>query len=233
MATALIRPPVLAPYFALAAAVHAAGIASRFDTLAEKLPASAVAALLVAQFPVLLLTGYFESRLDYGESSGASALPKWMKLSSRPAKLALTFGMIFVVLVPLQTWNVSIGPLDPTPPKTFPESQRAMWFAMFTAGMFFPFYLAAMSGLVPVLRVVVYPLRWFTPVLAALLALAVGFALGVLVLALTTSQEVGTFIRDIANQYKSNPAIAIIVSIVTLIAPPIVGLVREKLAAKP
>ena len=56
----------LAPYFVVAALIHAAAVATRFDTLAAKLPDGAPDAIMLAQFPLLVLSGYFESRLDHG-----------------------------------------------------------------------------------------------------------------------------------------------------------------------
>ncbi|MEO8699787.1 MAG: hypothetical protein ABI867_07075 [Kofleriaceae bacterium] len=221
-----LRPEALAPYFVFAALVHAAGVASRFDTLAAKLPEVVAPALMLVQFPLILLSGYFESRLDYGTT--LKELPLWMRITSKPVKLAFTLGFIYIALIPLQTWDVSIGPLDPTPPKAFPEQQRAMWFAMFTAGMFFPFYLAATGLLVPVLRVMTWPLRQLSPIAAAILALALGCFLGMLVFALSTSSPLGSFIATIKDYFKANPALGIAITLGTTFVPLIIGLVRGK-----
>lgn len=219
-------PSAFAPYFLLAALVHLAGIATRFDALAAKLPPVVGPALMVAQFPLLLLSGYFESRIEYEETS--ADFPLWMKIKSKPVKLAFTFAFIFIALVPLQTWDVSIGPLDPTPPLSFPLQQRALWFGMFTVGMFFPFYLAATGALVPVLRIVTWPLRLLPPVVAGLLALVAGGGLGVVVLALVSSQRVGAFVGQIRDAYRANPAIGLVVSALALVVPYLIGLIRGR-----
>jgi hypothetical protein len=221
-----LPPERLAPYFLFAAFIHLLAIATRFDTLAAKLPDVVAPAVMATQFPLLLLTGLFESRLDYGEQMAGR--PKWMSINSKPVKLALTFGFIYIVLIPLQTWDVSIGPLDPTPPASFPQAQRAMWFAMFSVGMFFPFYMAATSLLVPVLRVIAFPMQRLPLALGAVLSLTVGFAIGTLVLAACTEQAAGDFIRAVAAAYKENPAIGSAVSVLTTGVPLVIGLVRGK-----
>ena len=220
------RPEAFAPYFLFAALVHLAGIATRFDALAAKLPAVVPPALMVAQFPLLLLSGYFESRIEYDET--IADFPLWIKIKSKPVKLALTFAFIYICLVPLQTWNVSIGPLDPTPPLTFPLQQRAMWFTIFTVGMFFPFYLAATGILVPVLRILTWPLRMLPPIVGGLLALLLGGVFGVVVLALVSSQAVGDFIAAIRDAYRANPMLGLVVSALTLVVPYVIGLIRGR-----
>lgn len=154
-----LKPSTLAPFFMLTALFHFASVASRFDLVAAKLPASVQAAILFAQLPLLLVEGYFEGRIDYGPGVG----PIWMRIKSQPVKIAFTFGFLFLVTVVMQTWSISLGPIDPTPPKEWPDAQRAGWFAMFTAGMFFPNYLAAASSLIPALRTITTPLRKFPP----------------------------------------------------------------------
>lgn len=221
-----LPPEKLAPYFLFAAFIHLLAIATRFDTLAATLPDVVAPIVMATQFPLLVLSGYFESRLDYGEQT--AGMPKWMSIRSKPVKLALTFGFIYLVLIPLQTWNISIGPLDPTPPEAFPQAQRAMWFAMFSVGMVFPFYMAATSLLVPVLRVIAFPMQRLPPALGSLLALTVGFAIGTFVLALSTEQAAGDLIRALAAQYKANPAVGIAISVLTTGIPLVIGLVRGK-----
>jgi hypothetical protein len=221
-----LSPQRLAPYFVLAALVHAGSVATRFDTLAGKLPAGVADVLMVVQFPLLVLSGYFESRLEYGAT--LSDFPLWMRIRSKPVKLAFTFGFMYVCLIPLQTWNVSIGPLDPTPPTTFPEQQRAMWFAMFTAGMFFPFYLGATGLLVPVLRAITWPLKKLPTLVAGILALAVGGGIGLVVMALVSSKQIGEFIKAIKDEIAANPTYSIAILAITTFGPLIVGLFEER-----
>jgi hypothetical protein len=101
-----------------------------------------------------------------------------------------------------------------------------MWFAMFSVGMVFPFYMAATSLLVPVLRALAFPMKRLPLALGAVLALTVGFAIGTFVLALCTEQAAGDFIRAVAAQYKANPAIGIPISVLTTGVPLVIGLVR-------
>jgi hypothetical protein len=208
-------------YFSLVAAIHLAALASRFDLVAAHIPAAAAIAILLAQCPLLVLSGLFESRIDHG---GPSGMPRWMQINSRPIKLAFTFGFTYLALVALQTWDVSIGPLDPTPPLAFPPAQRAAWFAMFTVGMFFPFYLAATGLLIPVLRVISFPLRKLPIALGALLALAVGGGLGVLVISAVTSTRLRDFIAHIHDVIDGDPGLAIGVTLATVFVPLLVGL---------
>lgn len=221
-----LPPERLSPYFLFAAFIHLVAIATRFDTLAAKLPDVVAPIVMATQFPLLVLSGYFEARLDYGDH--LPGLPKWMAIRSKPVKLALTFGFIYLALIPLQTWDLSIGPLDPTPPEAFPQAQRAMWFAMFSVGMFFPFYMAATSLLVPVLRVIAFPMKRLPLALGAALALTIGFAIGTFVLALCTEQAAGDFIRAVIAHYKANPVLGIAISVVTTGVPLVIGLVRGK-----
>ncbi len=223
MAQPKLRPEQVTLYFAFVALVHLVGIASRFDLIAEKLPAGAALALLIVQVPLLVLSGYFEGRLDYGPT--LPSLPRWMQIKSVPVKLAFTFGFIYLCCVALQTWHVSLGPIDPTPPLEFPPSQRALWFAMFTVGMFFPFYLAATSVLVPVLRAITMPLRALPAAAGALLALVLGAALGVVVMALLTSTKVGAFVEAIRAVFETNPLIGIGLSLAAMLVPAAIGLV--------
>lgn len=221
-----ISPRTVAPFFILVALINAGAVASRFDLVAQKLPGGAAVAVMLAVFPLLLLGGYFEGRIDYDET--LATLPLWMRIKSVPVKLAFTFGFMYLTCVALQTWDVSIGPVDPSPPETFPPAQRAMWFGIFTAGMFFPFYLAATSILIPVLRVVTKPLRALPPLLGALLALVIGGGLGVLVLSAVTSSRVGDFVRGVKTAITSDPTVAVPIAIGTTVVPLLLGLVLDR-----
>jgi hypothetical protein len=221
-----MSPRALAPFFLVVALINAAAVASRFDLLAAKLPGGAALAVMLAVVPLLFLAGYFEGRLDYGEQM--SSLPLWMRIKSVPVKLAFTFGFMYLTCVALQTWNVSIGPVDPSPPATFPPGTRAMWFGIFTAGMFFPFYLAATSFLIPLLRFLTRPLRALPGVAGGLVVLLVGGALGLVVMSAVTSSKLGAFIQGIKAAIGANPAIAIGVTLVTTLGPMLLGLVLDR-----
>jgi hypothetical protein len=211
----------VAPYFVVAAIVHIGAVATRFDGLAVA-PAIQLA-IMVAQFPLLVLSGYFEGRLDHGASM--AGMPRWMQIRSRAVKLAFAFAMIYIAVVAAQTWDVSIGPLDPTPPKAWPMAQRAAWFAMFTGGMLFPFYLLAASVLIPVLRAMTAPLRALPALAGGVLALAVGGALGMAVMSAVTSTRIGAFASQVKATFKAHPALSVAVIASTTLGPLLLGLV--------
>jgi len=225
-----MRPPIaprtVAPFFILLALINAGAVATRFDLVAQKLPAGAPFAVMLAVVPLLLLGGYFEGRIDYDET--LATLPLWMRIKSKPVKLAFTFGFMYLACVTLQTWNVSIGPVNPNPPLTFPPAQRAMWFGIFTAGMFFPFYLAATSLLIPLLRLLTKPFRAMPAAVGAFGSLVLGGMIGVLVLTAVTSSKLGAFIKSIKDFINSDPAIALGVTLVTTLVPLAIGLILDR-----
>ena len=224
-----LSPKKLAPFFVVTAAFHIASVATRFDLVSAQVPAAAQSAVLFAQLPLLLVEGYFEGMLDYGEGVG----PAWMRIKSRPVKLSVTFAFIYLVIVVLQTWNVSLGPIDPTPPKEWPDAQRAGWFAMFTAGMFFPNYLAATSTVVPALRAITAPLRRLPSVVAVAVATVVGVALGFGAVTALASAKVGAGVgkvNDLWQSLQSDPQIALPIALAMAWGPVVVGLVAERVA---
>ena len=109
-----LAPKTLAPFFVLAALFHLGCIATRFDGVAGRLPPGVAAGLLLATFPLLFVEGYFESRLNYGDK--LSSLPLWMQIDSKPVKATFTFAFTYLSIVLLQTFDISIGPIDPSPP---------------------------------------------------------------------------------------------------------------------
>jgi len=222
-----MAPRKLAPFFVLTALVHAASVATRFDALAAQIPADLQSAILFAQLPLLLVEGYFEGMLEYGPGVG----PVWMRIKSRPVKLSFTFAFIYLVTVVFQTWGISLGPLDPTPPKEWPEMQRAAWFAMFTGGMFFPNYLAATSSIIPALRALTSPLRKLPSVVAVALASVAGVAAGYGAVVALASAKLGAGIgkaTDFWQTLQNDPAIALPIALGMAWAPILVGLVTER-----
>jgi hypothetical protein len=222
-----VSPKTLAPFFVVTAIFHAASVATRFDLLAAAIPASVQSAILFAQLPLLIVGGYFEGRLDYGDGVG----PLWMRIKSRPVKLSFTFAFIFLVTVIFQTWNVSLGPLDPTPPKAWPDAQRAAWFAMFTGGMFFPNYLAATSSLIPALRAVTAPLRKLPSAVAVAISSVVGIGAGYGAVVALASAKVGAGVGQATalwDSLQSDPATALPIALGMAWVPILVGLVLER-----
>ncbi len=227
-----MKPSTLAPLFVLTALFHAASVASRFDVVAEQIPASVSAAILFAQLPLLLVEGYFEGRLDYGAGVG----PTWMRIKSQPVKVAFTFGFLYLVTVVMQTWDISLGPIDPTPPKVWPMAQRAGWFAMFTAGMFFPNYLAAASTLIPALRTITAPLRKLPTIAAVTIASVVGVAAGYGAVILIASAKVGEKIgaaQALWTSLQENPTIALPLALALTWVPILFGLVIDRRSPSP
>ena len=224
-----MQPRTLAPFFVLTALFHAASVASRFDVVAEQLPPPVTAAILFAQLPLLLVEGYFEGRLDYGEGVG----PTWMRIKSQPVKVAFTFAFLYLVILVMQTWSISLGPIDPTPPKAWPEAQRAGWFAMFTAGMFFPNYLAASSSLIPVLRTITAPLRMIPTIVAVAVASLVGVGAGYGAVIAFGSAKLGERIGAAQSLWQSlqdDPTIALPLALAMTWVPILFGLVIDRRA---
>lgn len=220
-----LRPESVAPYFVLVALLHVGAVATRFDLVAAKIPAAGQLAIMLSQFPLIVLSGYFEGRIDYG--STMESLPLWMQIRSKPVKLAFTFGFIYVACVVLQTLHFSIGPIDPTPPLSFPPAQRALWFAMFSVGMFFPFYLAATGILIPILRVLTRPLRALPVAVGAVLALVLGLAVGVVVDALATKTKLTAFVDLVHATINTNPLLLLGVTLGMIVVPLLIGIVLE------
>lgn len=225
-----LAPRSLAPFFVLAALFHLGCIATRFDALAARLPPGVAAGLLFATFPLLFVEGYFESRLDYGDS--VEGLPLWMQIDSRPVKAAFTFAFTYLSIVLLQTFDLAIGPVDPTPPESFPPATRALWFAGFSVGMCFPNYLATTSMLVPPLRAIGRLGQKLTAPVAVVVIAALGAALGYGVLFVLHSQTVSDEIAAAESAwvaFVSNPAVAIGVVFAGLVLPALLGLLLERL----
>lgn len=182
-----MRPERLAPLFVLTALLHAAAVATRYDVIFVMLPASVHTAVLLAQLPLLLITGYYESRLDHGTTM--PGLPLWMQIRSRPVKWSLTLAFTYLAIVALQSFDLSFGPVDPTPPAAWPPLQRALWFLGFSFGMFFANWLTTARFVVPALRLLSKPMRWLPAPLAVLLLALLGLGLGLLALQAIESHE--------------------------------------------
>lgn len=223
-----MKPKTLAPFFTLTALFHLASVVSRFDLIAARIPADVQAAILFAQLPLLLVEGYFEGRLDYGPGVG----PIWMRIKSRPVKIAFTFAFLFFVTIIMQTYDISLGPIDPTPPKEWPDAQRAAWFAMFTGGMFFPNYLAATASILPALRAITTPLRKLPAIVAVAIASIVGVGLGYGAVLLFASQKVGDKVsagQAFWQSLQDNPQVALPIAFAIAWVPILFALVTEKM----
>ena len=114
-----------------------------------------------------------------------------------------------------------------TIPLEWPLAQRAMWFAMFTAGFSLIFYMAAASVLIPILRLVTRPLRPLPTAVGALLALLVGGTIGLFILSAVQSTKVGAFITAIKAAINSDPVVVVGVTLATTFVPLLVGVLKE------
>ena len=57
------------------------------------------ARVLLAHFPLLLIEGFFEGRLDYGKQR--EGMPLWMRINSRPVKVSFTLAFTYLAVVVL------------------------------------------------------------------------------------------------------------------------------------
>jgi hypothetical protein len=203
-----VRPGALAPFFAAAALFHLAAIFSRFDLLAPLLPAGWAEGILLAHFPLLFVEGALEGRIDYGERM--ADFPLWMRIRSRPVRWAFALAFTYLGVVALQTWDLSIGPVDPSPPASFSPGMRLYFFAMMSVGMFFPNYLAACAVLIPGLRILTRPLRGLPLVAAVPLAALAGLTAGYGVTAALDSAGLGEAIAALQAQIFERPLPALV-----------------------
>jgi len=218
------RPAQLAPFFALTAILHGLALASRFSEVAVRLPAGLAEAILFAQLPLLLVEGLLEGGLDYGRQT--SGLPGWMRIRSLPVKVSFTLAFSYLAVVVLQTWQLSIGPIDPSPPASWPLEQRAFWFGVMTVGMFFVNYLATASLLIPVLRFLTAPFRRLPRALALPLVAILGTGLGYGVVLLLGSDTLGSRIASLRSAIEARPGLAIGISLGLVLVPVLFELLR-------
>lgn len=231
-----LQPSRLAPLFVLTALVHAAALVTRFDVLRAQVPELVHAAVLCAALPLLLITGYFESRLDYGPPM--TGLPVWMQINSRPVKWSLTLAFTYLAVVAVQTLDWSFGPVDPTPPAEWPTAQRAQWFFTFTLGMAFANYLAATSVLVPALRLLSKPLRRLPTLLALLLLTVAGLGLALITLQAIAARDDPRFAQLLGDleTVQADPLRTLALALATIAAPICLGWLfraRPRPPAKP
>ncbi len=226
----MVRPLVLAPLFVVTALLHAVAIASRFPDAAQLLPPELAPTILLLTFPLLMLEGYAEGRIDYGGSS--VDLPLWMKIDSRPVRWSFTLAFTYLGVVALQTWELSIGPLDPTPPEGAPLAMRAQYFGMMTLVMWFPNYLAASSVFIPALRIVTAPFRRLPTLVSLLLLPLVGFAIGEGVLYLLDDLGGASLYAGAQQAIKDDPALTIGALIGGMLLPSLLALARPSASSK-
>ncbi|MCB9703670.1 MAG: hypothetical protein H6711_17375 [Myxococcales bacterium] len=218
-------------FFAFAALLHLAGVVSRFDRIYAELPEVVHAGLLASQLPLLLVEGYV---LDRALGSGKDSFPVWMRLPRGPVRWALALATTYIGLFALANLQIEIGVFDPTPPEAWPEGQRLAWFLGFAVVASFPAYLLATSSVLPALRVLVWPLRRVTPILAILLAIAGGAGLALALLALAPNAGDAPFreLTALAAAVREHPLTAIVTTLAGPAASGAVGLARERFAGR-
>lgn len=196
-----MSPQSVRPLFLLFALLHALGIASRFDALGETILPGSSPAMLILQVTLLFCAGFFEASVRYGDT--VSSLPLWMRIRSKPIKLAFALVMTYLSIVVLQTWDVQMGPFNPSPPASWPAAQRLQWFGVMTFGALFPSYMLAAGTLIPALRVVAkLPQRLpflLGLLLMALLGLGAGYALEFLVASRALAADIASGQRLVAQ----------------------------------
>lgn len=223
----LLRPGQIAPLFVLTALIHAGAVVTRFDVVHAALPSAVHAAILCAQLPLLLIGGYYESRIDHAATPG---FPLWMQIRSRPVKWSLTLAFTYFALVVAQALDLEFGSFDPSPPLAWPTPQRALWFGMFTFGMFFANYLATASVLIPLLRLVSRPFRLLPPALALILLAAGGLGLGLF--ALDAGRRHGAVLDD-HRALLDDPHVGVGVMLAVTLVPLFVGALADRFARGP
>lgn len=221
-----LQPGAGTPLFVLTALIFTVAVASRFDVLTARIPGHVHAALLWSAGPLLLVTGYYESRIDHG----SSGFPLWMQIQSRSLKWALTLGATYLVILLVQTLDWEFGPMDPSPPLEWPLEARAAWFAMFTFGMFFANYIATAEILVPILRVLAWPARHLPASLAVLLMLCLGFGLTHAALSLGGAADGDTSLVARARSLLADPTGGAILTVALATVPALLApiLVRSR-----
>lgn len=220
------RVPTL--FFAFTALLHLAGVLSRFDRFYEALPTFVHASLLCSQLPLLLVEGYF---LDRSLSSGREGFPTWMALPSGPVRWSLALAITYLGLFVLQTWSFEIGVFDPTPPEVWPDAQRLGWFVGFAVVASFPAYMLATSAMLPVLRVLVWPLRRLPTALALLLAVVAGGGLSVAVLSLVDAEKSDAFreLASLVDALQAHPLEGLVMTLGGPLFGGVLGALRERL----
>lgn len=212
------------PLFWLIALLSLGALALRFDEIARIAPAGAQSGALAAVTALIVLGAHFTGMI---KTESTVDLPLWMRL---PGAVRAAFGLSFTYLavVALQTWDVSLGPINPTPPASFPLATRAQFFAMMTVGMFFPNYLASTQVLVPALLVLVKPMRR-GGVLGAVGSLSLGALLAAVVVAVVRWRAVGGAIAWGQQTWSAaDAAVGGAISLGMILGPVLYGILSEQ-----
>lgn len=229
----MFQPRTLAPLFWMTAVMHGAALLTRFDAIGDRLPDFVPPAILWLQIPMILVASFFESQIDYGEQ--LESLPLWMRIKSVPVKISFTLAFTYLAVVALQTIDLEIGPIDPTPPMEWSVGTRARYFLIMSVGMFFPNYLAATSLLVPPLRRVTGFFHSRLPLVSGLaVTAALGVALGTMLvyLVFNLGSQVEGVVAVAQNPFGDGFAATLGMTLGGIFVPMALGWVLEKAKAR-
>lgn len=222
---AKFKPSQLAPLFTFTALFHGLALVSRFGEVHQLVPGTVHLAILVAHGPLLLIQGYFEGRLDYGKST--VKLPTWMSIKSVPLKLSIALAVAYISVLVLQTWDISIGPVDPNPPGSWPLSKRVFWFVAMGGTMLFPAYLAGAAILIPGLRALTKPFRLVAPWVSLPVLTVIGLGVGWGATAALVSQGISNTV-DAFHELMEEPGNAVGAALLLAWLPVLAGMLRTK-----
>ena len=218
-------PAALFSLFSLFALVHGLALASRFPELAQRLPPWAPRAVLLTQLPLLLIAVYFDAGIRGEKPRG---LPNWMWLRSGPLKLGLALAFSYFAMVVLQTWDIQLGPVDPTPPPGWPLAVRARHFGLICLAGLLPGYIAMSSLVVPPLRRLARLLQRCPAALAAALLGAVGLLVGLVLLLALESARASEAIASVQDLLHGDGPLMIGVTVGVILIPTLLGLLTAR-----
>lgn len=198
-------------------AVLVFALASRCPPVAALGPSWASKAVIALVGAVLFVVGLIERST---ERSGPGAL--WMQLP-RPLGLCLAAGMSFFTTVFAQELGVSLGPVDPSFPAAVPVATSTMWFLMFTVGFLGIGMMAAPSLMVPLLRVLTWPLSKAPTSIAVPLGLLVGALFSGALVAGAAAPSVVELTNRVRAAFDANPTAGTLFLVGIGVVPQVIG----------
>lgn len=190
-----------------------AAIVTRYPPVGRLLPEEAGIAIAALVGAVFLVVGVIERHTPRGAVG-----PLWMRVS-RPIAACFALTLSFTTTLIAQVLGISLGPVDPTFPASAPPGIATMWFFMFTVGFTGIGMMAAPELLVPLARVLTWPVRTLSAALALPLALATGALLGLGIFAATRVPLFKQLV-DRANELSdANPMVATAALLIITLGP--------------
>ena len=209
--------------FVVLCIVQGGALLSLYDGVAANLPGWFASWLFMAQFPLLVLAGFLEGKIPRSDSSG----PMWMRISSRPVRVYFALALSYFALVLLQTWDIQVGPIDPTPPPSWPPEQRLRSFLMLSAAAYFPMYLIAATVLIPTVRLFWRPFRALPPAIGLLAAGLCSAALGYGCRLLLQSETIDSSLDQQQSWLAQHPEVAVAILLATTVLPAALPILRR------